>query len=152
MYECICQLAYEYHALCLISALFLRNLFSSNHTDVRSQRGAQDSCFCDSSHGLLPHCRQPAQWQQKTPTSVCFCQPRVKRAWVEEERSADQRGLAIKSWVRGYRLCRSTEKASGPALLAVLVPAGQGLVPHMSRYRYTSASSVNRIAHSHCCV
>lgn len=36
--------------------------------------------------------------------------------------------------------------------LAVVIPAGQGYVSHMSRYRYMSASSVNRIAHSHCCV
>lgn len=42
MYECICQLDYEYHALCLISALFLRNLclFFQSHRR-QAQRGAQ---------------------------------------------------------------------------------------------------------------
>lgn len=71
--------------------------------------------------------------------------PRVKRSWVEEERFVDQRGLAIKNWVRGNMAVQKHRESLRP-YLAVVVPAGQGHVSHMSRYRYMSASSVNRIA------
>lgn len=67
---------------------------------------------------------------------------------VEEEGFADQRGLAIKRWEMAG-LCRST-KEKPQAYPAVVIPAGQGYVSHTGRYRYMSASSANRIAHSHC--
>lgn len=69
--------------------------------------------------------------------------PCVKYSWVEEERFVDQRGLAIKSWVRGNRAVQKHRESLRPYLV---VPAGQGHVSHMSRYRYMYASSVNRIA------
>lgn len=52
---------------------YLSHIFKE--LSVRSQRGAQESCFSYSLHDLLSHCKHPAYWQQKSALSIPFCQP-----------------------------------------------------------------------------
>lgn len=73
------HLSVEFWISCyaLSQAHFKESLCFCSITQVSSLwgEGAQDSCFCYSSHALLPHCKHPEYWQQKAAISAPFCEP-----------------------------------------------------------------------------
>lgn len=115
MYECICQLDYEYHAWCLISALFLRNLYiffqlhkcqvSEGSTRLMlllfiiwSPATLQASCILAAKDCYLSTLLSAHVWSILEYKMIDL---QTKEAWASRA-----------GW-KAIRLCRSTEKALG---------------------------------------
>lgn len=118
MCECICQSNSEYHAMLYLKHIFKESLCFCSITQVSSLwgEGAQDSCFCYSSHALLPHCKHPEYWQQKAAIAAPFCEPTCEVRLGGNERSADQRGVGIENWVRGSTAVQKHRESLRPQL------------------------------------
>ena len=90
VYECICQLDYEYHALCLLSLIFKESLYLLSITQVSSLRGEHKTHASVNHHMFSCHSASILRTGSKRLLSrYPSISPHVKHTWIENERFAD---------------------------------------------------------------
>lgn len=133
-----------------LSFIFKESLYFLSITQVSSLRGEHKAYASVIHHMISCHTASILHTGSKRLLSQYpSVGPRVKHTWVENYRFADERGMGIKSWVKGNEAVQKHRESLRPHL-AVVVPAGQGHVFYTSRYRCMPVLPLNWIVQSQC--